>query len=202
MHGRVLYTVNCEIVCKVPRPDGIEDSRGMTALDEVISTGPVDATDDVSGLALELNKVENDKLLLTQALQQGSKEWRRSKFSLLGQGRAGKTAFANAIAGRQFEDTASTVGINQLTCDVKHIQTSTSSEVEAVWGECSKHDREFEAALAEILARKKQGKGRGTISSSEGADNNLRTYMQDVTAVPAPRDVEGVAEAGGGVYFR
>jgi GTPase SAR1 family protein len=197
MHGRVLYTVNCEIVCKVPRPDGIEDSRGMTALDEVISTGPVDATDDVSGLALELNKVENDKLLLTQALQQGSTEWRRSKFSLLGQGRAGKTAFANAIAGRQFEDTASTVGINQLTCDVKHIQTSTSSEVEAVWGECSKHDREFEAALAEILARKKQGKGRGTISSSEGADNNLRTYMQDVTAVPAPRDVEGVAEAGG-----
>jgi hypothetical protein len=125
--------------------------------------------------------------LLAAALQQGSKKWKRSKFSLLGQGRAGKTAFANAIAGRQFEETASTVGINQLTCDVKHIQATGGEEREQEWGECTKHMREFEAALAEILARRQrqaQGKAEAETAPEKGGD--IRAYMESVTEAAGP----------------
>jgi GTPase SAR1 family protein len=129
---------------------------------------------------------EDQATLLAQALQQGSKPWKRSKFSLLGQGRAGKTAFANAIAGRQFEETASTVGINQLTCDVKHIQASGGAgEREQEWGECTKNLREFEAALAEILVeRQRAAEGKGDSASEKGkCSGDIRAYMEAVNEV-------------------
>jgi GTPase SAR1 family protein len=134
------------------------------------------------------NKEDKAKLL-AHALQQGSKQWKRSKFSLLGQGRAGKTAFANAIAGRQFEETASTVGINQLTCDVKHIQAGAGgTEGGREWGECAKVPREFEAALAGILARKQRAaSGKGGAEVEEGkSGGDIRAYMEAVSATPAP----------------
>lgn len=49
--------------------------------------------------------------LVAAALRQGSKQWRRSKLSVVGEGRAGKTALTNAIVGKAFEETSSTVGI-------------------------------------------------------------------------------------------
>jgi GTPase SAR1 family protein len=126
--------------------------------------------------------------LLAQALQQGSKPWKRSKFSLLGQGRAGKTAFANAIAGRQFEETASTVGINQLTCDVKHIQASSGAgKLEQEWGECTKNLREFEAALAEMMAgRQRAAQGKDDAAAAEHkSGGDIRVYMESMSEAPA-----------------
>ena len=119
---------------------------------------------------------------IAHALQQGSKPWMRSKFSLLGQGRAGKTAFANAIAGKRFEETASTVGINQLTCDVKYINASGASHCGQEWGEGTKNLREFEAALAEILAGKQRAvRAEGDSSSKEVKSSGaIHIYMETV----------------------
>jgi GTPase SAR1 family protein len=141
-----------------------------------VSTAVKSASQETT--ALQQENANSNSALLASALKQGSKPWKRSKFSLLGQGRAGKTAFANAIAGRQFEDTASTVGINQLTCDVKHIQAGAaggSAVGEQTWGECTKNAREFEAALAEIMARAKKG-------MPGVASGDIRAYMQGITS--------------------
>jgi GTPase SAR1 family protein len=92
------------------------------------------------------------KELLAQALAQGKKEWRRSKLSVVGEGRAGKTALTRSIIGRAFEETASTVGINQLTCDVKHVTTTGSAAGEQQWGECTHAERELESALAGMIS--------------------------------------------------
>lgn len=82
------------------------------------------------------------------ALKKGKKEWGRSKIMIVGEGRAGKSAFANTIIGRAFEDTESTVGINQLTCDVKYASIGTGNG----WAECSKPDKELESAVASMIA--------------------------------------------------
>jgi GTPase SAR1 family protein len=143
------------------------------------------------------NRKEENARLLAQALRQGSKPWKRSKFSLLGQGRAGKTAFANAVAGRQFEDTASTVGINQLTCDVKHIQAASGAgQREQEWGECSKVPREFEAALADILARKQRAtQSDGDAEADEPSGGDIRDYMEAVWEPPALSPEERAVQA-------
>jgi GTPase SAR1 family protein len=124
-----------------------------------------------------------DDALLAKALQQGRKQWRRSKFSLLGQGRAGKTAFANAVAGRSFEETASTVGIHQLTCSVKHMQASNGAGPEKEWGLSQKHTREYEAAVAEIIfAKKRHAEGQPAPESTGDNGGDIRSYMMSVIA--------------------
>ncbi|KAJ1409647.1 hypothetical protein B484DRAFT_468763, partial [Ochromonadaceae sp. CCMP2298] len=55
---------------------------------------------------------------IAQAAKRGPKPWGRSKIMIVGEGRAGKSALANSIIGRPFSQTESTVGINQLTCDI------------------------------------------------------------------------------------
>lgn len=60
---------------------------------------------------------------------------------------AGKTAFANSVIGRPFENTESTVGINQLTCDIKYASVGTGS-----WNEYEKPGKEMEAAVASMIA--------------------------------------------------
>jgi hypothetical protein len=61
----------------------------------------------------------------------------------------GKSAFANSIIGRPFEDTESTVGINQLTCDIKYASIGHGDG----WAECSKPDKELESAVASMIAK-------------------------------------------------
>jgi GTPase SAR1 family protein len=140
-------------------------------------------------LSVDKAKAENNKLLLAQALQQGSKEWKRSKLSLLGQGRAGKTAFANAVAGRQFEETASTVGINQLTCDVKQMRVGDVGQ--AQWREAAKADREYETAVAGIVARRKRPTPPVGARPSSGTRRDIRAYMRGVKEVPLGQTAAG-----------
>ena len=51
---------------------------------------------------------------------QGFKKWERSKIMVVGEERAGKTALTNSIIGKPFVETLSTIGINELTCDIKY----------------------------------------------------------------------------------
>jgi GTPase SAR1 family protein len=60
----------------------------------------------------------DDEKYLKEALAQGKKEWRRSKIMIVGEGRAGKTALANSILGRAYENLDSTIGINEFTCSI------------------------------------------------------------------------------------
>jgi GTPase SAR1 family protein len=118
--------------------------------------------------------------LLAQALAQGKKEWRRSKLSIVGEGRAGKTALTNSIIGRAFEETASTVGINQLTCDVRQIKAAGGEGgLEQRWGECARAEKELEAALAEMVLRglREPNSHVGSAAETSGGDN-IMTFMR------------------------
>lgn len=46
-------------------------------------------------------------------------EWARAKIMIVGEGRAGKTAFANSLTGKMFVQTDSTIGISTFSCDVR-----------------------------------------------------------------------------------
>ena len=79
------------------------------------------------------------------------KELRRSKIMIVGEGCAGKTAFANSIIGKKFEETESTVGINTFLCSVTHAALSKSE-----WKKCEKIEKEYENAIAEHLSFMKE----------------------------------------------
>ena len=66
---------------------------------------------------------------------------------IVGEGCAGKTAFANSIIGTKYEETESTVGINTFMCSVTHAALSKSE-----WIKCDKIEKEYENAIAEHLS--------------------------------------------------
>ena len=59
-------------------------------------------------------KAEHDRIAaegtLETALRRGSKSWLHGRVMMVGEGRAGKTAVANSILGKGYQDTHSTVG--------------------------------------------------------------------------------------------
>jgi GTPase SAR1 family protein len=126
--------------------------------------------------------------LVARALQRGSKEWRRSKLSVVGEGRAGKTALTNAILGRAFRDTESTVGINQLTCDVSHIRSTAATETASAraqhWREFNKQDRELESALAEVVALSRSRIANGAEDSAQDGGSSILSLLA-ASAPPA-----------------
>eukprot|EP01040_Poterioochromonas_malhamensis_P013083 gene13083-biopygen2861 len=78
---------------------------------------------------------------------------------IVGEGRAGKTALANSILGRKYENTESTVGINEFTCNVGYASVGASN-ADGLWSE---HKREvqqklYEVALAKMVFDKKTGR--------------------------------------------
>jgi hypothetical protein len=86
---------------------------------------------------------------------------------LVGVGRGGKTALANSIIGRSFADTNSTVGINQVTCDVKFASIGGGD-----WSEYAKPSRELEAALAQMIMSELLGRGATVDPSSHVSSGN------------------------------
>jgi hypothetical protein len=70
---------------------------------------------------------------------------------IVGEGCAGKTAFANSIIGKKYEETESTVGINTFMCSVTHAALSKSE-----WKKCEKIEKEYENAIAEHLSFMKE----------------------------------------------
>ena len=146
--------------------------------------------------------------VVSRALAQGSKEWQRSKVMMVGQGRAGKTALSNAMVGRPFRDTESTVGINQLTCDIKHAALSAQGggaehdgdgkTVGSAWAECSRPERELEAAVAAIaLSLSGAAAGTGCDTAARPHDQSLLSSLrqQKAASIEAAR---GLTLHGGG----
>ena len=67
---------------------------------------------------------------------------------IVGAGRAGKSAFANTIIGRPYTDTESTVGISQITCDIKYASIGSGNG----WAEYDRPTKELETAIANMIA--------------------------------------------------
>ena len=85
--------------------------------------------------------------LVQRAMALGSKPWNRSKVMLVGEGRVGKTALCNSMMGKPFVETESTVGLAQLTCDVRRAAATADGR----WVEHTKPEREFEAGVAQLV---------------------------------------------------
>jgi ethanolamine utilization protein EutP (predicted NTPase) len=96
---------------------------------------------------------------IEEALMSGWKQWRRSKIMIVGESRAGKTGLANSIIGKPFEDTVSTVGINDMILNVKYACRSHEGERvdEGVhWTEYPQPEKELETAVAQEVSRKQR----------------------------------------------
>jgi GTPase SAR1 family protein len=122
--------------------------------------------------------VLSNKDYLHHALTSLTKPWGRSKVMIVGDGRAGKTALARSLLGEDFRHTESTIGISQMTCDVKHAEigsgginghaAAAAAGVGAGWEEYLKPDKELEAALAKIVAQRR-GLAGDTQAGDDGA---------------------------------
>ena len=77
----------------------------------------------------------------------GSKAWNRSKIMLVGEGRVGKTALSNALMGKPFVETESTVGLTQLTCDVRRASATNSGS----WSPRKQPEKEYEQGVAQVI---------------------------------------------------
>lgn len=107
----------------------------------------------------DLLQTEDEENYMKEALLSGKKEWGRSKIMIVGEGRAGKTALANSILGRKYENTESTVGINEFTCNVGYASVG-GSNADGLWSEYKreKQQKEYEVALAKMIFDKKTGR--------------------------------------------
>ena len=148
------------------------------------------------------------------ALEMGKKEWGRSKIMIVGEGRAGKSAFANTIIGRSFTDTESTVGINQLTCDIKYASIGSGNG----WAECEKPKKELESAVASMIAnginpdkerRSKPEKSShlGSLKEDGGSENSavetfdFRSKLKKVDPEGLKKGKKAVSTSKGGKQF-
>lgn len=97
--------------------------------------------------ALDPDRVEVQQAFL-KACERGSKKWGRSQLCLVGMGRAGKTSFLNSIMGHDFVETDSTIGINNMTCEVTSLNSGKNW-----WNPVNKAAlKELEMAKAEMTA--------------------------------------------------
>jgi GTPase SAR1 family protein len=125
-------------------------------------------------------KLENEKSI-KEALTQGKKEWRRSKIMIVGEGRAGKTALANSILGRAYEDHDSTIGINEFTCSIGYASSveggkGDNRDHKNTWSELldQKILKEVETAVASMIFDRKSGKTRNQ-KSQEASEEQSAT---------------------------
>jgi len=100
---------------------------------------------------LDFHKINYQLSKVLGRINEVKKELRRSKIMIVGEGCAGKTAFANSMIGKKYEPTESTVGINTFLCSVTHAALSKSE-----WNECEKIHKEYENAIAEHLSFMKE----------------------------------------------
>ena len=101
--------------------------------------------------------------LMQRAMALGSKPWNRSKVTLVGEGRGGKTALCNSMMGKPFEETESTVGLTQLTCDIRRAAATSDGR----WTEHKKPEREYEAGVAQLVRNMELLKSEGYESSNQ-----------------------------------
>jgi GTPase SAR1 family protein len=122
----------------------------------------------------------DDEKYMKEALSQGKKEWRRSKIMIVGEGRAGKTALANSILGRAYENLDSTIGINEFTCSIGYASVGGAANSnqgnEKGWTELKdqKKSKEYETAVASMIFDQKNGKMNSNGISGADVDEMMK----------------------------
>jgi GTPase SAR1 family protein len=163
--------------------------------------------------------VDDNELYMKEALKQGKKEWRRSKIMIVGEGRAGKTALANSILGRAYEDMDSTIGINEFTCSIGYagIGNNTDDNKEKGWKELKdqKKSKEYETAVASLVLdqkNKRQPKEGKNFTDVDEMTKELKGgYLEDesrhngkvnetMSPVPPSGHLEGVTAMNDAVF--
>ena len=71
---------------------------------------------------------------------------------IVGEGRAGKTAFSRSIIGDKFAETDSTIGIHQFSCVVNQMSASGSA---SSWSKSTGRAKEYESAIARNMKQAK-----------------------------------------------
>ena len=86
------------------------------------------------------------------AFEKSGSEWNYSKMMIVGEGRAGKTAFSRSIIGDKFMETDSTVGISQFSCLINQMSASGSG---SLWSKSTGRAKEYESAIARNMKQAK-----------------------------------------------
>ena len=116
---------------------------------------------------------------LEAAMREGGIQSNISRINLVGQGRAGKTAFANALAGIPFKQTDSTVGVTLNMMEVA--KTDMLSEgVGGAWnGVCSSQsEQSAEAARTRVAAQKLAAKASKEPPAPTKREDNMLNYLR------------------------
>ncbi len=103
----------------------------------------------------------------------------------VGEGRAGKTALSNSIIGKDFAETESTVGIAQLTCDVKFATTNNGG----VWSECAKQEKVLESAIASMMKAYKKNTPQQDAAEDIGDEDGNEASLSGANKSVTPKKV-------------
>jgi GTPase SAR1 family protein len=87
---------------------------------------------------------------ISTAARKALREWNRCRISIVGEGRAGKTALSRSLEGKAFEQTTSTIGVSRFTCEVKHVAVGASG----AWQSVARPEKELENALADMVTER------------------------------------------------
>ena len=172
-----------------------EEQNKKTAKEERNRQAAGDAS-DVDG-AYEMSEQEAQKLM-EAALLQGAVDLNTSRLNIVGQGRAGKTALANALAGRHFVETASTMGVEQNLLEVNKVSVEAVGSVDGdVWNQVE--DVRAGITLQEAQARcaaqifEQRAQPSASVKAQPSMVEVLQHKMPQPMAQPAGATAEAVA---------
>jgi GTPase SAR1 family protein len=95
---------------------------------------------------------------------------------IVGDGRAGKTALANSMIGKSFEDTDSTIGINSMTCSIEGMTVNEKwCKIPSV--EKQNENKHYESMVAKLIHSENNRKSKGDVSSGLLYDKNVNTAI-------------------------
>ncbi len=116
---------------------------------------------------------------LQAAMKDGGMQANISRINLVGQGRAGKTAFANALAGIPFKHTDSTVGVKLNMIEVAKMDILSEGAGSAWKGVCSSESAlSAEDAKTRVAAQKLAAKSKKEPPTETRRDDNMLNYLR------------------------
>jgi hypothetical protein len=111
----------------------------------------------------ETISAERAEECLREARRRGSKPLNTCRLNIVGEGRAGKTAWLRSVSNKAFEDTTSTIGVKQSLLEVNKVDMETKCEGgwSVVEGTLIMKAEEAEKRLAAEIAVKEPAMGAG-----------------------------------------
>ncbi len=182
----------------------LQDNDGSTALDlakrqqikDMLSNPAAAIAAYKESQPKKKEENEDTAAAMAAALQTGGTVWRRSKLMIVGEGRAGKTAFSNSVIGREFEQTQSTIGITETTvCSVDRHQLTKGERGGFV--EIEENNSELASALASVIKQQRKKKTDDKVDQGNLSMNHLLTDLGKERTAAATHARFGEEEANG-----